>query len=223
MCGADLARIRDDMVITLAGDHAQLNILNDAEAVVAFAISVSGGKRLPGLPVLIRNRPSASLLTDIIMAEMDKRAGDADRLAFLFSTVSAIHLTAPQWFNTQEYLNAIWNHLTEIWPDMQPTPWGSESGRDWEADTDIVLLRRIGAAEAGERPKADVQQAVMRKILTAINVPDLIAPNANTLRTLNAMKRLNIRWNKEFGVIEKNMRGELQKNPSLAVLEFMDV
>lgn len=123
----------------------------------------------------------------------------------------------------EEYLDAIWARITEIWPDPTPAPSDPENRRDWEADTDILLLRRVGLSQTDVLPDADVKHTVIRKILTDIaHYHGLMAPLANALRTINALKRRNIRW-PEFDAIERSMRAGLRKKPSLAGLEFVEV
>lgn len=223
MCAADMDLIRDDLVAAIAGEHAQLTFADSAEVIVAFAISARGDANLPALPPKIDNRPSADRLADLVYDEMEALGDDPDRLAFLFSAVSAIHLAAPDWFNAEEYLNAIWARIAETWPDLTPAPSGPENRRDWDADTDILLLRRVGLSRTDGQPDSDVKHATMRKILSGIkDYHALMAPFANALRTINALERHNIRW-PEFAVIEQSMRAALREKPSLAGLKFVDV
>lgn len=215
--------IRDNVVETLTGPQPELNFSGSAEVVIAFAISVRGDRKLPSLPPTIRHRPSADRLADLVYDEMEAQRDNPDRLAFLFSAVSAIHLAAQDWFKAEEYLDAIWARITETWPDLTPAPFGPENRRDWEADTDIVLLRRVGLSQTDALSDADVKHTVIRKILTDIaHDHGLMAPCANALRTINALKRRNIRWS-EFAAIERSMRAALREKPSLAGLEFVDV
>ena len=223
MCGADMDRIRDDLMAAIAGEHAQLTFAGSSEVIVAFAISARGDATLPALPPMIDNRSSADRLADLVYDEMEAPGDDPDRLVFLFSAVSAIHVAAPDWFMAEEYLDAIWARITEIWPDLTPAPFGPENRRDWESDTDILLLRRVGLSQTDGQPDADVKHAIMRKILSGIkDYHGLMAPFANALRTINALKRRNIRW-PEFAAIERGMRAALREKPSLAGLEFVDV
>jgi hypothetical protein len=223
MCGADMDRIRDEMTEALAGVDPALDFEDRCEVIVAFVISARSGATLPALPEMIQNRPAADRLADLVYDEMESLGDDPDRLAFLFSTVSAIHLAAPDWFKAEEYLDAIWARITETWPDLTPAPFGPENRRDWEADTDILLLRRVGLSQTDGQPDADVKHAMMRKILSGVkDYHGLVAPFANALRTINALKRRNIRW-PEFAAIERSMRAALREKPSLAGLEFVDV
>ena len=215
--------IRDNVVETLTGPQPELNFSGIAEGVIAFAISVRGDRKLPSLPPTIRHRPSADRLADLVYDEMEAQRDNPDRLAFLFSAVSAIHAAAPDWLLAEEYLNEIWMRLSAIWPGMQPSPLAHQNSRDWEADTDIVLLRRIELSQTDALPDADVKHRIIRKILTDIaHDHGIIAPCANALRTINSLKRRNIRW-PEFAAIERSRRVALRQKPSLAGLEFVDV
>lgn len=223
MCGADMDRIRDEMTEALAGVDPALDFEDRCEVIVAFVISASSGATLPALPEMIQNRRAADRLADLVYDEMEAQRDNPDRLALLFSAVSAIHAAAPDWFMAEEYLDAIWARITEIWPDLTPAPSDPENRRDWEADTDILLLRRFGLSQTDALPDADVKHRIIRKILTDIaHDHGIIAPCANALRTINALKRRNIRW-PEFAAIERSRRAALREKPSLAGLEFVDV
>jgi len=223
MCGADMDRIRYDLMAAIAGEHAPLTFSGSSVVIVGFAISARGDATLPALPPMFYNRSSADRLADLVYDEMEAPGDDPDRLVFLFSAVSAIHLAAPDWFIAEEYLDAIWARITEMWPDLTPAPFGPENRRDWEADTDILLLRRVGLSRTDGQPDSDVKHAIMRKILSGIkDYHALMAPFANALRTINALERHNIRW-PEFAVIEQSMRAALREKPSLASLKFVEV
>ena len=116
---------------------------------------------LPALPEMIQNRRAADRLADLVYDEMEAQRDNPDRLALLFSAVSAIHAAAPDWFMAEEYLDAIWARITEIWPDLTPAPFGPENRRDWDADSDIVLLRRVGLSQTDALSDADVHAEVL--------------------------------------------------------------